>query len=84
MNLDMWRIEWIDSEHYGENWTDRAKVEKWARDDPCPTIVSVGQVLHMDENHVVLVQGAYNDSVGAVFKIPKFAIRKMRRLVEVD
>lgn len=70
-------VVWEDSCSNGR-WQDRAVVPEWHNDPAICT--TVGYILHDDKKGMTVCQSQSKDQVDGLFKIPKNAIRKVRRL----
>lgn len=71
-------VHWEDS-HAFYGWNGRREMKRWARKERC-FVVSVGLLLRDDEEGMVLVQGQSQWQSLNGLKIPREAIRMVRRL----
>lgn len=71
-------ILWIDAVTIGgEEWLDKSKAQSLSK-SPLPIMVTVGFVLHEDEDHFALTNTIGPDETAQVNKIPK------RMIIEIS
>lgn len=63
-------VEWVDAEEHGEvGWNDLKAMKAYAK-KPCPTMKTVGYILHQCDTHVSLVSTIGLQECSTVEKIP--------------
>lgn len=73
-------VTWIDAEEVGEvGWNDLEEMLGEAQ-RPCPTVKSVGYLVHCVESHISLVRAFHSGGCSTVEKIPKGFIENIRYL----
>jgi len=76
----MVEVVWVDAEELGEvGWNNLSKQKKEAK-KPCPTMRSVGFVLHEDDRHISLASTLGKDLCSTVEKIPKSFVKQIEIL----
>jgi hypothetical protein len=80
MDYKMVEVVWVDAEELGEvGWNNLSKQKKEAK-KPCPTMRSVGFVLHEDDRHISLASTLGKDLCSTVEKIPKSFVKQIEIL----
>ena len=66
----MVEVIWVDAEEYGEvGWNDLKVMKRYAK-KPCPTMRSVGYVMHQSNTHISLASTIGEKECSTVEKIP--------------
>jgi hypothetical protein len=74
-------VIWTDAEECGSvGWNDPEETLAESKVD-CPTVHSVGYVLHDSESHISLIRSYHDNGMSSVEKIPKGFIRLIRALL---
>ena len=80
----MAKVTWIDAEEIGDTgWNDLKDAIKKAK-QPCPTMCSVGFVVHEDKNHIALLSTVGPDVCSTLEKIPMSFVVKIEYLEAKD
>jgi hypothetical protein len=83
MNYKMVEVVWVDAEELGEvGWNDLKKQKREAK-KPCPTMRSVGFVLHQTETHIALASTLGKDLCSTIEKIPMSFVIKITPLEKI-
>lgn len=78
------KVTWIDAEEIGETgWNDLKEAVKKAK-EPCPTMCSVGYVVHENDHHVALLSTIGPDVCSTLEKIPMSFVVKIEYLEVKD
>ena len=73
-------VEWHDAEESGEvGWNSTKEMLKLARKQ-CPTMKSVGYLVHESKTHVALLSTINDDSCSTLEKIPRGMVLKLTPL----
>ena len=79
-NYPIVEVLWTDAEEIGDvGWNDLKEQLKSAK-KPCPTMKSVGYVLHRGDTHISLVSTVGADLSSTLEKIPTGFIKEIREL----
>jgi len=63
-------VTWVDAEEYGEvGWNDLKSIKRYAK-KPCPTMRTVGYVVHQSAKHISLVSTLGEKECSTLEKIP--------------
>ena len=78
--LPIAEVIWIDAEEIGDvGWNDLTYLKKKAK-DPCPTMRSIGYVLHHSKSHISLLSSIGPVECGSLEKIPAEFLREVTYL----
>jgi len=74
-------VLWVDAEEKGDvGWNDLKEMIKYAK-RPCPTMKSVGYVLHRTTDHIALLSTVGPEECSTVEKIPMAFVKEVREIV---
>jgi len=74
-------VLWVDAEEKGDvGWNDLKEMIKYAK-RPCPTMKSVGYVLHRTDEHIALLSTIGPEECSTVEKIPMSFVKEVREIV---
>ena len=74
-------VIWVDAEEYGEiGWNDLKAMKRYAK-KPCPTMRTVGYVIHQSEHHISLASTVGEKDCSTLEKIPCQFIQKITDLI---
>ena len=85
MNVKKYRlveIVWVDAEEIGDVGWNSLKEMKAAARKPCPTMHTVGYVLHEGPYHIAVVSTIGDPDSSSLNKIPTAFIKEIRELTE--
>jgi len=79
-DLPIAEVIWIDAEEIGDiGWNDLTELQKKA-DEPCPTMRSIGYVIHHSPSHISLLSSIGPVECGSLEKIPAEFLREVTYL----
>ena len=79
-SLPIAEVVWIDAEEIGDvGWNDLEELQTKA-EEPCPTMRSVGYVIHHSESHIALISSIGPEECGSLEKIPAEFLREVTYL----
>jgi len=80
MQYRLVEVEWMDAEEFGEiGWNDLKAIKRYAK-KPCPTMRSVGYILHHGKTHISLVSTVGEKECNSLEKIPTGFIKSIKDL----
>ena len=81
INYPIVEVEWLDAEEHGEvGWNTTKDMLAYAR-KKCPTMKTVGYLVHKSSTHVALLSTYNEDCCSTVEKIPLGMVCRMTTLV---
>ena len=80
MEYRLVEVIWRDAEEHGTvGWNDLDEMLAYAK-NPCPTMHSIGYVVHEDEYHIALARCIGKEQMSTVEKIPLGFVSEVREL----
>ena len=75
------RVTWVDAEEKGEiGWNSLASMKRYAK-KPCPVMVTVGQVIYQDDDHISLLSSIGPQECSSMEKIPIAFVKSIEELL---
>lgn len=68
-------VLWIDAEEHGETGWNNLKEQLAYAKRPCPSMRTIGYIVHEDEDHIALLSTIGASECSTVEKIPKAFIK---------
>jgi hypothetical protein len=80
-NYPIVEVHWVDAEEHGEiGWNSTTDLLKLAKKE-CPTMTSVGYLVHQDANHLSLLSTYTPELCSSLEKIPMLMVISLHYLV---
>ena len=80
-DYELVEVVWVDAEEIGETGWNNLKSQLKDAKKPCPTMNSVGYVVHQNKNHISLLSTMGKDLASTLEKIPTGFIVEINKLV---
>ena len=72
MTYKIVEVIWVDAEEHGDvGWNDLKAMKRYAK-KPCPTMTSVGYILHQSKTHIALASTVGTEDCSTIEKISFF------------
>ena len=84
MTYKIVEVIWVDAEEHGDvGWNDLKAMKRYAK-KPCPTMTSVGYILHQSKTHIALASTVGTEDCSSIEKIPAEFIKDIKVLRDVS